>query len=88
MPLEYPPLKLTTVPSADELPDALFIDGDPSRGMTEGGDDICLFMVDDALYSGSVRGVLLKDWLKTYLPAIPKVVVTYPGNAPVVVPQR
>ena len=88
MPLEYPPLKLTTVPSADALPDALFIDGDPSMGMTEGGDDICLFMVDDALYSGSVRGVLLKDWLKTYLPAIPKVVVTYPGNAPVVVPQR
>ena len=39
MPLEYPPLKLTTVPSADALPDALFIDGDPSRGMTEGGDD-------------------------------------------------
>ena len=61
MPLEYPPLKLTTVPSADALPDALFIDGDPSRGMTEGGDDVCLFMVDDALYSGSVRGVLLKD---------------------------
>ena len=27
MPLEYPPLKLTTVSSADALPDALFIDG-------------------------------------------------------------
>lgn len=88
MPLEYPPLKLTTVPSADALPDALFIDGDPSHGMTEGGDDTCLFMVDDRLYCGSVRGVLLKEWLKAYLPAIPKVAVTYPGSAPIVVPQR
>ena len=48
MPLEYPPLKLTTVHSPEELPDALFIGGDPSRGMTEGGDDACLFMVDDS----------------------------------------
>ncbi|MBO4448352.1 MAG: aminotransferase class I/II-fold pyridoxal phosphate-dependent enzyme, partial [Kiritimatiellae bacterium] len=88
MPLEYPPLKLTTVPAADELPGALFIGGDPANGMTEGGDDVCLFMVDDSLYAECVCGVPLKAWLKAYLPAIPKVVVTYPGSAPVVVPQR
>lgn len=29
MPLEYPPLKLTTVSSPEAIPDALFIDGDP-----------------------------------------------------------
>ena len=50
MPLEYPPLKLTTVSSPDALPQALFADGDPANGMTEGGDDACLFMVDDSLY--------------------------------------
>ena len=61
MPLEYPPLRLTTAQSPESLPDALFIDGDPSRGMTEGGDDVCLFMVDDALYCGTVRGVPLKE---------------------------
>ena len=88
MPLEYPPLKLTTVSTPEFLPDALFIEGDPSRGMTEGGDDACLFMVDDSLYAGMVRGVPLKEWLKTYIPALPKVVVVYPGNPPVVVPQR
>ena len=27
--------------------------------MTEGGDDACLFMVDDSFYSEAVRGVLL-----------------------------
>ena len=88
MPLEYPPLKLTTVPSPENLPAELFIGGDPSNGMTEGGDDACLFMVDDSLYAGTVGGIPLKDWLKTYIPALPKVVVTYPGNAPVAVPQR
>ena len=88
MPLEYPPLKLTTVHSPEELPDALFIGGDPSRGMTEGGDDACLFMVDDSFYSGMVRGMPLKDWLKTYIPALPKVAVVYPGRPPIVVPQR
>ena len=88
MPLEYPPLKLTTVPSPESLPDVLFIGGDPSSGMTEGGDDACLFMVDDALYGETVRNMPLKDWLKAYIPALPKVVVTYPGRAPVAVPQR
>ena len=88
MPLEYPPLRLTTVSSPEALPEALFIDGDPACGMTEGGDDACLFMVDDAFYCGTVRGVPLKDWLKTYLPALPKLVVTYPGRLPVAVPQR
>lgn len=88
MPLEYPPLKLTTASSPEALPGALFIDGDPSRGMTEGGDDACLFMVDDSFYSEKIRGVPLKEWLKTYIPALPKVVVIYPGRPPVVVPQR
>ena len=88
MPLEYPPLKLTTVSSPEAIPDALFIDGDPSHGMTEGGDDICLFMVDDCFYSENIRGVPLKDWLKTYIPALPKVAVVHPGRSPIVVPQR
>lgn len=88
VPLEYPPLKLKTVSSPEAIPDALFIDGDPLHGMTEGGDDVCLFMVDDCFYSENIRGVPLKDWLKTYIPALPKVAVVYPGRPPIVVPQR
>ena len=88
MPLEYPPLKLTTVSSPEEIPAALFIDGDPSHGMTEGGYDACLFMVDDSFYAEAIHGVPLKDWLKAYIPTLPKVVVIYPGRPPVAVPQR
>ena len=88
MPLEYPPLKLVTIASPEEVPGALFIGGDYRHGLTEGGDDTCLFMVDDSLYSSSIEGMPLKDWLKASIPAIPRIVVTHSGNAPVVVPQR
>ena len=88
MPLEYPPLKLETISSPEEVPQALFIDGDFRKGLTEGGDDTCLFMVDDSLYGSTIEGMPLKGWLKASIPAIPKVVITRPGNAPVVVPQR
>lgn len=87
-PLDYPPLKLTTVSSSADLPKALFIDGEARKGLTENGDDICLFLVDDTLYGDKVEDLPLKDWLKTYLPAVPRVVVVYPGHAPVTVPQR
>ena len=88
MPLEYPPLKLVTVTTLEELPHALFIDGDCRKGLTEGGDDTCLFLVDDCIFSDRLGGLPLKDWLKAYIPAIPRVVVTYPGHAAVIVPQR
>ncbi|MCR5414127.1 MAG: aminotransferase class I/II-fold pyridoxal phosphate-dependent enzyme [Kiritimatiellae bacterium] len=88
LPLDYPPLRLTTVSSPEDLPKALFIDGRARSGLTENGDDICLFLVDDSLYCDRVDGMPLKDWLSTYIPALPKVVVVYPGHAPVTVPQR
>lgn len=88
MPLEYPPLRLISISSIEALPSALFIDGDPSHGMTALGDDICLFLVDDTYYSSRLGSLPLKDWLKAHIPAIPRVVVTYPGHPAVVVPQR
>ena len=87
-PLEYPPLKLLTVATADQLPEALFLEGDPRNGLSETGDDCCLFLVDDRLYSSFVGGQTLQDWLKTYLPAIPRVVLTRDGHSHVAVPQR
>ena len=88
MPLEYPPLRLTVVPCPEELPKALFIDGNARNGLTENGDDVCLFLVDDDLYGREVEGVPLKHWLRTYIPAVPKVAIAYPGHAPVAVQQR
>lgn len=88
VPLEYPPLKLRIASSLADLPKSLFIEGDARKGLTSVGDDVCLFLVDDTLYPGKVGSLPLKDWLRTYIPALPKVVVTYPGHAAVMVPQR
>ena len=88
MPMEYPPLRLHTVASAAEMPLTLFEDGDPRNGLTDFGRDICLFMVDDLLLDDTIGGLPLKEWLKLYLPAIPKVVITWPGHPAVALPQR
>ncbi len=88
LPLDYPPLRLTTVSAGADLPKALFIDGEPRKGLSENGDDVCLFLVDDTLYGERVDSLPLKEWLKIYIPALPKVVVAYPGHSPVIVPQR
>ena len=87
-PLEYPPLKLITVANAEAVPGALFIDGEPRRGLSEKGDDCCLFMVDDTLFGGYVGDLTLREWLGIYLPQIPRIVVTRRGHKPVIVPQR
>ena len=88
MPLDYPPLRLTVVPCPEDLPKTLFIGGSARNGLTDVGDDVCLFLVDDDLYGREVDGVPLKCWLRTYIPAVPRVVVVHPGHAPVAVPQR
>ena len=87
-PLEYPPLRLTALANSESLPSALFIDGDPRRGLSESGDDCCLFLVDDALFESYVEDLPLREWLRAYLPQIPRIVVTRPGRRPVAVPQR
>jgi len=88
MPLEYPPLRLRTVGSAADLRQALFRDGSPIGGLTDFGCDTCLLLVDDLMVSESVDELPLKEWLKLYLPALPKVVLTWPGHPPVTLPQR
>jgi len=87
-PHEYPPLKLVTVSSPEALPAALFIDSDCRLGLTEAGADCCLFMIDDTLVSAVVDDLPLKNWFKAYLPAIPKVVLTWAGHPDVALPQR
>lgn len=87
-PLEYPPLRLTALANSESLETALFIDGDPRRGLSESGDDCCLFLVDDALFESYVGDVPLRTWLGVYLPQIPRIVVTRGGRRPVAVPQR
>ena len=87
-PLEYPPLKLVTVPSLSALPAALFIGGNNRRGLTEAGSECCLFLIDDTEVGGKVGSLTLRQWFKAFLPAIPKVVLTRRGHPEVVLPQR
>ena len=87
-PQEYPPLRLVTVSSVADLPTALFISGDPRRGLTAAGGDCCLFLIDDTLVGETVGSLPLKLWFRTFLPPIPKVVLTRPGHSRVTLPQR
>ncbi len=88
MPLEYPPLRLTTISDPADLARTLFVEGNVHRGLTECGCDACLFLIDDTFYTATVDGIPLKDWFKCYIPALPKILVTYPGHTACSVPQR
>ena len=86
--LEYPPIKLVTVNDPDRLPDALFVSGNPQKGLTALGADCCLLLIDDVFFGSLIDDLPLRAWFGAYLPAIPKVVLTRPGHPDVVLPQR
>ena len=87
-PQDYPPLRLVTVNSAEEFAKSLFTSGGPRGVLTESGRACCLFFIDDDLMPERIDGLLMRDWLKLFFPAIPKVVLTRPGHAEVVLPAR
>ncbi len=88
MPLEYPPLRLKTVASPDELPRAVFNGGCCRNGLTDCGQELCLLMMDDEFFGAHIGALTLRAWLKIFLPTLPRVVITYPGHEIVAVPQR
>lgn len=88
-PLDYPILKLVTVATADELNASIFEVEEASRHfLSYDGEGACLFMIDDVLMDSVCEGMSLVSWFRTYFPAIPKVVVTFPGHPDVPVPTR
>ena len=78
--LDYPPLKLVVANSTEALAKALFTSAGPRSVLTELGRACCLFVIDDELLSTDVEGRSLRDWLKLFFPAIPKVVLTRPAG--------
>ena len=88
MPLDYPPLKLMVVNTTDDLRKGLFTSGGQRGVLTESGRACCLFLIDDDLVETVVDGKGLRDWLKLFFPAIPKVVLTRAGHPDVVLPAR
>ncbi len=86
--LEYPPLKLIPISSPEQLPAALFIEGDVRKGLTEVGSECVLFLIDDVFMDSLIGKLPIKSYFKAILPAIPKVVLTRPGHNAIALPQR
>ena len=86
--LDYPPLKLVTVLAPTGLSRALFTSDGPRSVLTDAGRACCLFLVDDDFMSSYVEERPLKEWLRLFFPAIPKVLVTRPGHPDVILPAR
>jgi|GEM_PF-744876 len=99
-PIDWPPVRVLQVCTAEELNTALFLYGDSANGLlTDDGKDCILFLLDDALtdpatglktplHSHAIDSVPLPLWLNTYFPAIPKVVLTSPDAQKVHVPSK
>ena len=86
--LDYPPLKLVVANTADGLSRALFTSAGPRGVLTEQGRACCLFVIDDDYLDACVGDQDLRSWLKLFFPAVPKVVLTHPGNPDVSLPAR
>ena len=82
-PVDYPPMRLVAVESVGDLARKLFTSEGPRGVLTETGRTCCLLMVEDALVDSIIERLPLRDWLKLFFPAVPKVLMTTPGQAPV-----
>jgi hypothetical protein len=99
-PIDWPPLRIVAVTSPDALNDALFLLGDSANGLlTDDGKGCILFLLDDAftdsesgrsipLHALTIDSIPLPQWLNTYFPAIPKVVLTTSGAEKVRIPSK
>ncbi|HPS09598.1 MAG TPA: aminotransferase class I/II-fold pyridoxal phosphate-dependent enzyme, partial [Kiritimatiellia bacterium] len=99
-PIDWPPLRVVPVADAQELKNSLFSDESVEGMLTDDGKNCILFLLDDAfgtpgdgirrtpLHDLQLDGVPLTQWLYTFFPAIPKIVLTTPGAERVRVPSR
>ena len=99
-PIDWPPLRVVSVTTAEALKKALFSDERVEGMLTDDGKNCILFLLDDAyatpgdgirrtpLHALTLDGQPLTQWLYTFFPAIPKIVLTTPGAERVRVPSR
>jgi len=98
-PIDWPPLRIVPVTSAENLKQTLFAN-DPDKGLlTDDGKNCILFLLDDIfieaksgrslpLHAVMIDGIPLTVWLYTYFPPIPKIVLVTQGAERVRVPTR
>ncbi|NLE54393.1 MAG: aminotransferase class I/II-fold pyridoxal phosphate-dependent enzyme [Lentisphaerae bacterium] len=99
-PIDWPPLKIIAVQSPQELSDSLLLPDRQDGMLTDDGQNCILFLLDDVfsvagaeaakapLHTLTLDNMPLTQWLYTFFPAIPKIVLTTPGAERVRVPSR
>ena len=99
-PIDWPPLRIVPVANAETLKRSLFSDEHDEGMLTDDGKNCILFLLDDAfgvpgdgirrtpLHELMLDGITITQWLYTFFPAIPKIVLTTPGAERVRVPTR
>lgn len=100
-PLDYPTLRLITVPTPKAMDALLFGVENERHFLSDSAKNCCLFLMDDEVPSDPgdgaalvpldehrLDGMTLQQWFKTYFPAIPKVVLTHPGHRKATIPTR
>ena len=89
MPDACPAVKVVPIPDTSALVETLFVNGESQRGaLTDDGMNCILFLIDDHLrnsrdeertipfYQTQADGLPLRQWLDTYFPAQPKLVLS------------
>jgi len=99
-PIDWPTLRIVPVTTPEQLQRGLFSDETVEGMLTDDGKTCILFLMDDAfvdpdqparrkpLHALNLEGMPLTQWLYTYFPPIPKIVLTSPGSERVRVPSR
>ncbi|MDR2849489.1 MAG: hypothetical protein LBW77_02965, partial [Verrucomicrobiota bacterium] len=98
-PIDWPPLRIVPVTNADTLKRSLFADIEDARALTDDGKNCILFLLDDVfpnpdggaprpLHTLQIDGHPLTQWLYTFFPAIPKIVLATARAERVRVPTR
>lgn len=93
-PLDYPALRLIPAHSPEDLVRQLFHGEPPHRLLTTDAAACCLFLFDDTLadqrplFDCTIEGLPVADWLMTYFPTIPKVLITHANHPKCHLPTR
>jgi len=85
-PIDWPLLRIVPVTSAEDLAQVMFVDGDSANGhLTDDAKNCIMFLLDDCFRSEtgervfvhqlSAEGMFIHQWLNTYFPVQPKIVL-------------
>ena len=85
-PIDWPLVRIVPVTSAEALAQVMFVDGDSANGhLNDDAKNCIMFLLDDCfetetgervfLHQLSAEGMFIHQWLNTYFPVQPKIVL-------------